>query len=270
MRPDHTHEDLFVVEGTLTNLHFERGSANLLAKVDQHYKHQAVITATGAVVGELFGQVANAAMLAMYDGEETQNFVCLIGDQVVCGQFAGAQHFKEGNAVKAVVSKSKSGSVLYMHAALEETRGLIWTPHPCGTQAEIWSNIKLGLFGYISAMLFLGVVVFFLCADTFEFLKVISWLGAAAACLVFVVVIWSIRDMRSISYPCNEYFGLLGFESPDRVDFSKVIARYVITNECLKAEVRRPPEWDGASYYEYRDVYSVKAAIAAGKVRMRA
>jgi hypothetical protein len=267
MRQDNTDGDLFVLEGALTNLHYERGSANLLAKVDQYYKHQAVITATGAVVGELFGQVANTAMLAMYDGEETQNFVCLIGDQVVCGQFAGAEHFKEGNAVKAVVSKAES--VLYMHAAFEETRGLIWTPHPCGTRAEIWSNIRLGLWGYISVMLFIGIAVSFLSDDIFEVIKVISVLGAAAACLVFFLIVWSIRDLKAISYPCNVHFGLLGIEEPETIDLSEFIARYVITNECLRAKFRRPPEWDGASYYEYRDVYSVKAAIAAGKLRMR-
>jgi len=91
----------FLLEGKLTNLQWERGSQNLLEKVSKHYKRNAVVTGAGAAVGDLFGQVANSAMLAMYDGEDTQNFMCLIDDQVACGQFGGAEQLPVGSRIES-------------------------------------------------------------------------------------------------------------------------------------------------------------------------
>jgi hypothetical protein len=267
MAPDETAQP-FVLEGVLTDLHYERGSANLLAQVDKHYKRNAVITGTGAVVGELFGQVANAAMLAMYDGEDTQNFICLIDDQVVCGQFAGAEHFKEGNKVKAVVSRK--GDVLYMHAALEEARGFVWIHHPWGTRAEMWSNIRLGWWLFVFCMAMIALFAFLhgpVFGDTiWETLLFFSGINGG---LCLFVGLWSIKDLRVIAGPTTEYFRLLGLARPETVNLNNFIARSVVRKECLAAKVPKPSEWAGFSPYEYRDVYSLKAAVTAGKVKMQ-
>ena len=153
---DDQEEELFLVEGVLSNLQYEQGTANLLAKVDKHYKRNAVVTGVAAAVGDLYGQAANAAALAMYDGEETQNFICLIGDQVACGQFAGAESLPEGETVKAAVSRK--GDVLYVHAVMDEKKELVWIQHPWGTTAEVWVNIKLGIGAYLATLVMMGVI----------------------------------------------------------------------------------------------------------------
>ena len=150
----------FVIEGKLTHLHWELGSENLLAKVDKHYKANAALSGAGAAIGDMFGQVANSAMLAMYDGEDTQNFMCLIDDQPACGQFGGAQHLPEGENVKAVVSRK--GGVLYVHAVMDTDNQIVWIGFPRGTRAEMWWNIKLGGYLFLFAMFFLSIVFLFI------------------------------------------------------------------------------------------------------------
>lgn len=145
MGQDQNHDDSqpFLIEGKLTNLHWELGRENLLAKIHKHYRGSSVVTGVGAAVGDLFGQVANSAMLAMYDGEDTQNFLCLINDEPACGQFGGAEYLPEGGNVKAVVSRRDG--VLVVHAAMDEAREMVWINHPYGKRAEMWENVKIGL-----------------------------------------------------------------------------------------------------------------------------
>ncbi len=181
-------EGPFLVEGKLTNLHWERGSANLLAKVSAHYKRNAIVTGAGVVVGDMFGQVANAAMLAMYDGEDTQNFMCLIDDQVACGQFGGAEQLPEGGRIKAAVSR-KDG-VLYVHAAMDEERGLVWINHPWGTRAEMWANFKLGWYLFMFGCLFLSVMTYFIGPGFGTYAETIAVYVAITAGLCMLVVLW--------------------------------------------------------------------------------
>jgi hypothetical protein len=101
---------MFVLEGVVRELHVVDGRENLLQQINKHYRGESALTGTAAVAGDLFGQAANAAMLAIYDGENTQNFVCLVDGQVVCGQFAGAQLLKEGHRVR--IAGERSGDVV--------------------------------------------------------------------------------------------------------------------------------------------------------------
>jgi hypothetical protein len=42
------------------------------------------------VVGGMHGMVANAAALALYDGEDMHNFAAVVGAHVLCGTFEHA------------------------------------------------------------------------------------------------------------------------------------------------------------------------------------
>lgn len=256
----------FLIEGKLTNLHWEMGSENLLAKVSKHYKGNAVVTGAGATVGEMFGQVANAAMLAMYDGEDTQNFMCLIDDQVACGQFGGAEQLPEGGTIKAVVSR-KDG-VLYVHAAMDEARELVWINHPWGTRAEMWANLKLGIFLFLFGMVGVASAVLFLGPKDGDYVGTFLTFGAAIGGLCLIVALWSIKDMNAVAGPSTEYFRLLGFETPQSVNLNGFTTHDAIGDECRKKGVKPPDSWFGESEYHYRNIYSLSAAKAAGKARL--
>src|ERR1700712_388143 len=136
--PSDDDNELLLIEGVLTELHVEFGRQNLLEKIDKHYRGKSVLTGLGASVGDMFGQVGNAAALAMYDGEDTQNFACLVDDRIVCGQFGGAEFLKVGNRVKAVVAKR--GDVLAAAAIMDERQGYLWIGDLGGNLSELICN----------------------------------------------------------------------------------------------------------------------------------
>ncbi|MDR2209769.1 MAG: hypothetical protein LBE22_12615 [Azoarcus sp.] len=254
----------FPIKGKLTHLHWELGSENLLAKINKHYKGTAVVTGVGAAVGDMFGQVANSAMLAMYDGADTQNFMCLIDDQPACGQFGGAEHLPEGGNVKAVVSRRDG--VLYVHAAMDEARGMVWINHPWGTRAEMRANAKLGLFCFLGMNIMF--VIFWLIGgkgSLWETMQM-SLFGGGALCLL--MTLWSFKDLKGIAGPSTEYFRLLGFENPESVNLNFPY-KYALYEECSERGEEVPKVWDRVMCeYEYRNVYSLRAAIKAGKAKL--
>ena len=261
---DHNNKP-FLIEGKLTNLHWELGRENLLAKIHKHYKGTAVVTGVGAVVGDMFGQVANSAMLAMYDGEDTQNFMCLINDEPVCGQFGGAEHLPEGENIKAVVSRRDG--VLYVHAVMDNARGMVWVSHPYGTRAERWENAKLGFFLFLGVNILAVILCFFIDKERLLEIMQLTLLGGGAFYLL--MTLWSFKDVKGIAGPSTEYFRLLGFEKPESVDLNFPY-QYAIWKECLERGEETPKEWSGVkSEYEYRNVYSLRAAIKAGKAKLR-
>lgn len=118
---------VFVIEGVITELYFARSKKNLLAQIAPRYQPGSIVTGLGEVMGSFHGQVAAAASVAMYESEDTENFACLIDQQVMCGTFGGASKLPMGKKVKAVVSKQ--GDVLVAHGILSEDTGLVWVSH---------------------------------------------------------------------------------------------------------------------------------------------
>jgi hypothetical protein len=97
--------ETFVIEGVITELQVAQGRENLLAQIAPRYQTSSAVTGLAEVLGDFHGQIAAAASVAMYDGEDTENFACLINQQVMCGTFGGASKLPVGKKVKAVVSK---------------------------------------------------------------------------------------------------------------------------------------------------------------------
>src|SRR5574343_1415569 len=94
---------LFRVEGEISDLIIERTTENLLAKM-QHASGLSNI-ATAAAYSGMYGVLANAGMLAAYDGEEVYSFVCLLDGKPMLGQFEAASELRNGDKVIAVVSR---------------------------------------------------------------------------------------------------------------------------------------------------------------------
>lgn len=250
----------FVLEGTLTELHTELSSENLLRQVDKHYRKRSVVTGLGTSVGDLFGQAADSAMLAMYDGEYTENFICLIDDQVVCGTFGGASKLSEGARVKALVSRR--GNILVAHALLSEANGLLWIKHPWGLQAERVANLKLGLglaifatFCMTAVDLISGPIAGFSHLEV----AVMAALGSSIICLM--VGFRSNSDMNALAGPATEMFRMLGFADPEKINLNKYRYGIVRNHELVQL-----PEME----HTYHDVYFYKNAIEDGKLKFAA
>jgi hypothetical protein len=254
----------FLIDGKLSNLHWDLGSENLLAKVNKHYKGTSVVTGVGTAVGDMFGQVANSAMLAMYDGEETQNFMCLIDDQPACGQFGGAEHLPEGRNVKVVVSRREG--VLYVHAAMDEAREMVWINHPWGTRAEFRANAKLGLFCFLGVNIMIAIIGFLVAEESFSELMQMTFFLGGAFCLL--MTFWTSKDLKAIAGPSTEYFRLLGFENPESVNLNFPYYSAICREHAVRGEMI-PAAWGGVlSGYQYRNVFSLRDAIKAGKAKL--
>jgi hypothetical protein len=136
--------ETFVIEGVITELQVAKGRENLPAQIVPCYRADMAVTSLGEVLGGFHGQIAAEASVAMSDSEDTENFACLIDQQVMCGTFGGASKLPVGKKVKAVVSKK--GDTLVARAILSEDTGLVWVSHAWGCKAERMANFKIALW----------------------------------------------------------------------------------------------------------------------------
>ena len=251
-------DELFVVEGVISELQVAPGKENLLQQLDKHYKGKGALTGVGAIAGGMYGQVANAAMLAMYDGEDTENFLCLIDDKVMCGTFGGASKLPDGLKVKAVVQKQ--GDVLVAKGILSEDKGLVWLGHAWGWKAERVANFKLAWWGFLfqyACMTLLTPTITNFGSDLFwdiQFLSIVVIGG-----LVFVMALWNSSTMNAFSDPATEVFRKLGFANPEKVNLNSY--RYGIVHGH---ELLRTNEVDANHF----NIHCYIKAIDDGKLKM--
>jgi hypothetical protein len=249
--------EFFLLEGQLSELHVELGKENLLAQVDRHYRAQGVATGAAAVAGDMFGQASNAAMLAMHDGEDTQNFVCLIDGQVVCGQFGGAEMLKSADVVKAVVSRENG--VLRAHSILSSARGLLWITHPWGLRAERRANFKLAAWLFVFAMTCISLCIWLLGTGSWGAVDTFLCGVVVAGGLCFGIALWSSSDMKALAGPSTEMFRLLGFAQPETVSLSSFQYFRFHAHEIVNSSL-------GA--HQHRNVYCYQKALEAGRLSL--
>lgn len=249
-------EVLFLIEGLVSELHVEDGRENLLASVEKRYRGASAVAGVAAAAGDMFGQVGSALMLATYDGEDTENFACLIGAHVVCGQFGGASKLKEGDRIRAVVSRR--GGVLFAHAMMNQQDSMVWTHHAWGAAAERRENLKMamayGAFGTVAmfvADLFVGPGYSSFAVDFMVF-ALISF----GLCLL--VAFWSNGTMQALAGPATQAFGLLGFASPERVNLNHHGYFAMHVHEIVRTQ-QQPRQ--------FKDVYCYQAALDSGLLR---
>lgn len=254
-----------VIEGTLSELHVELGVHNLFARIDMHYKAAAGLAGAGALAGDLFGQASSAASLAMYDGEDTQNFMCLLDGQVMCGQFAGAEWLKNGHRVRAVVERRDG--VLYARGILDELAGLLWIDHPWGVAAEAKVNWRIARWAYLFSLACWSLA--YLVANiNMSYFESMLYAVPGGAVICFGVALWANHDMRAIAAPSTETFRLLGFERPETVNLNQYRISVVAISDHLKDVGKRKHEALEKSSYQTRDVYCYQRAVADGAVAL--
>jgi len=258
MKKPEQDSNFFVIEGVLTELHVSPGKENLLEKIDKHYQSKSVITGLGTAVGELYGQVAASAAVAMYEGEFTENFVCLIDNQAVCGTFGGASKLPVGKKVKAIVSKK--GNVLVAEGILSDSEGLVWIAHAWGFKAEQLANYKIAT----GCFLFQLIATFLACllsgefgTSFFWFMLKLSVLGGGALC--FGVAAWVSTTMNTLADPATAIFRLLGFANPEKINLNSYQYGIIHIEDLVHSNETRA---------NYGNVHCYKKAIADGKIQM--
>jgi hypothetical protein len=261
-----------VLEGQLTELHVEHGTQNLLAKIDAHYRGKSALTAAAAAFTDQFGLFASASNLALYDGEYTQNFACLVDDRLVYGQFSGAQFLKEGNKVKVVALPE--GDVYLARGILDERQGYVWTGIHCGSRADTKSNFAFAKWGFL-----VGVAIFGIgtlaegglsqLRDGFSqgSLEIMTWGVGASFFLMLVMFLWCNRDTKVLTGPATEIFRALGFARPEHVDLMGFNIYWLDMDERTEMD-RAQSKFAKMSHEECRDVYDYRLAIKKRKLKL--
>ena len=253
----------FVVDGVLSELTVELGTTNLMAKVDLRYRRKAALTGAAASVADLFGSAASSAALAMYDGEDTQNFIGLLNGQVICGQFGGAERLTEGRVVRAVVERFEN--VLVAKAILDPTAGLLWIRWACGTQAEAAANWRMTYWIMGFGVLLAAVLAL---REGFAF-----FLLSSCAWIALIAPFGFSNALVSLSDPSTHSFDLLGFKDPGRVDLGSHTLSLTTFKALRQAEKVKPdlpmPKFLLLGEHQTRDIYDVSQALADGKVTFR-
>ena len=256
--PQYATHDTFAIEGVISELKVALGRENLLAQIVPNYQTGSAITGLGEMLGGFHGQAAAAVSAALYDGEDSENFACLIGQQVMCGTFGGASKLPVGKKIKAVVSKQDD--VLVAHGILSEDSGLAWVSHPWGSKAERRANFKIALWCFCFAMvceiaceLFLGVNP---AMSTFETL---AWMAVVTGALCFGVAFWTSGTMSAFADPGTDIFRKLGFADPEHVNLNSYKYGIVHIHELVHSPDMRA---------NYANIHCYKKAIEDGKLKL--
>ena len=226
-------EELFQIEGTLSEVQHARTTVNLLAQIEKHVTAMSLASGLAAAAGGMHGMLANSAMIALYDGEDTFNFAGLLGTQVVCGTFEGADTFRDGDHIKAVVSKR--GEVLYAHAVMRENDKMLFMPLTtlAGKSAHFRYCMRSAWRACIFAWVFLGLAVGYFLTDGSRTLSleaiifVISFFFIVPPLLTFSMELWTYRSTRYLGERASALFKVLGFPKPDHLDLTDFIHVYM-------------------------------------------
>jgi hypothetical protein len=159
-------DDWFLIEGTIEHFQWTEGHENLAEQIAQRARTKGNIASAAATALDMYGALATSAMVAMYDGEPTENFAFGMGGEVVCGSFAGARKLRNGDQIRAIVSREDNG-VLYARAIQRARDELVWLPNQvyCGNRAALKRDIKMAIHGSIFAWIgflaiTMGLVIF--------------------------------------------------------------------------------------------------------------
>ena len=216
-------KELFLIEGVLSEVQHARTTVNLLEQIEKHVAPKSLISGVAAAASGMHGMLANSAMVALYDGEDTFNFAGMLGTQVVCGTFEGADTFRDGDRIKAVVSKR--GEVLYAHAVMRENDKMLFMPLTtlAGKNAHfrhcMRSAWRACIFGWIA----LGAVNL-LTEGPWEMYFVLL---AAMPSLMFPFEMWTYRSTRYLGERASALFKVFGYPNPDDLDLTDFIHVYM-------------------------------------------
>ena len=221
-------ESLFWVEGKLSELQVSRTTVNLLAQVEKNIQTKSLVTGAAAVLSGMHGALANSATLVFYDGEDVYNFAAILGDHVICGTFEHGDQFKNGEPVRAVVSRRDG--VLYVHAIMQtETKKFYMPVGVAGGDDPFFKHCMNVAGGFsILGSAFLIITGYF--SGSFEvkahitakdnLLLILAFL-CGPALLMFPMEFWTYYSMRA-SNNAVDIFKVFGFPKPKKIDLRLV------------------------------------------------
>lgn len=250
--------NFIIVEGVICELDVSLGKENLLAQVEKRYRERNIPSGIGDIAGELYSHAAVDALIEMYDGEDTENFVCLIDGKIVCGTFGGASKLPLGKIVRVVAEQRDH--VYVARGILSESEGLVWITHAWGSKAENIANYKIAWWCFVFQFICMMLATIFsgpYKEGFFWAMFAASVLGGGGICLI--VAFWSTSTMSALADPATEVFRMLGFDNPERVNLNWY--RYAITHQD---ELFRSTDCQA----NHSSIHDYKKAIADGKVRM--
>lgn len=197
--------ELFLIEGTIQSMRMAAGTVNLVKDI------QKGAFFTGAVAG-LAGQagmLANAASLALDDGEEVEHVALLINGQPGVGTFQWLRDLNLGDAVTLVVSALDDGP-FFIHAILRAEDQLLWTPYGVDHTRRGWifHGIKLG--GVLTLSTWMIALIFNYIAPTFGVADFLVWICLSSSVMVALVIFLSTRDVIHIGEQAEYIFKALG------------------------------------------------------------
>ena len=223
MQEKSNEEKLEVIDGTITDFYWDRGTVNLLEQIQQKSKAKNVAIGVAAAATDMYGIVASSAALAMYEGEDVENFVCRIDNSIVCGQFSGANHLKNGDTVKAVVTQQ--GDVFFTHAILRHADEVLWLPvgSYMGSNADLRGNMRMARWGCSLVYMVLLILGYFMSTSKPIPTDIILIMIAIPPLLAFPVGFWVHNDMLPMAIRAERIFKALGFPYREDLNMSKAM-----------------------------------------------
>lgn len=247
---------LQVIEGMLSELQVAPSVENLLERIDKNYREKSLLTGLAAVAGDLYGQASSSAMLAMYEGEYTENFLCLLNGKVLCGSFGGASKLPTDKKVKVLVDEIQQ-DVWVAKAILCEELGWLWIHEPIAHVAMHKSNFKWGFWLGVFAFMSFFLIDYFLGGENSKnFSDLLYFIIFVSFALPLCVTMWPVGDGGKET---TEEFRLLGFSRPERINLNNYRYGIVHIHELVHSD---------ESEMSHRNIYCYKKAMDEGKISM--
>jgi hypothetical protein len=168
-----------VVTGTIQLLHTTHSKINLLSDLQKGT----------CLTGAMPGMAANAASLALYDGEDVEHGAIVLNDQLYIGTFECLEDLEEGDEVSLVVSTLEDVEARYIHAILRPKDQLLWMPYArahtrfCGVMREVKLSGLILLLSYIA----LGLMYWFSSLQTITIREMIVYGGGGVTFIMVLV-----------------------------------------------------------------------------------
>jgi hypothetical protein len=207
---------MLVISGVVTTMYVTDGTLNLLEGMQK----KMLATGLGSAVQGLSGGVANASMIAMYEGENVQHFGCYIGEQMVIGTFENIG-FKEGEEVKMIVTQLDA-KVVRAHAVLRPKDAMLWLPFSINKGR--WGIAKwmftacfgLTIFGF----LLINLIFLFDPPSNGEYLKLMGLLIPSIFTVSIFIGSGAYYSSRHDAHYAERLFKILGFKDPWKVNIA--------------------------------------------------
>lgn len=232
---DFNGEQLFLIEGVVSELQFARSSINLLTEIEANAKNKSSAAGVIAALTEMHGVLANSFVLSMYEGEDTFNFAGYVDGKVVFGVLSQAVRLKDGDAVKLVVSQRDD--VFFIHSLLRQADDLLMLPTMvyAGERAFFKSCMRTAFWSTVSIWVVFFIGAYFLFRDV----SLPREREVILFCMILFVPPIFIYLLEYRTYAMTKYYGLYAsaifaafrLPDPDYLDVRSGLMNYRDGNE---------------------------------------